>query len=283
MQGPQAHILPDGRLHLHHGPIDLLIGVTGAGRKAAQQRAVACFDRLLQALADELPELRRPLDQDPQLVGPVAQKMLAAVRPYAGQFVTPMAAVAGAVADHVLAALSGPDLHKAYVNNGGDIAIYLGRGQSYTGAIAHKHAARLHVTADQPWRGIATSGWRGRSQSLGIADAVTVIAKTAAMADVAATMIANAVDLPDHPAIKRQAACDVAPDSDLGPRKVTVGVGTLCKAEVRHALKRGQKYAAELVRCGRIGGALLMLQGETRDVGESGFRLNLIGADDAEI
>jgi ApbE superfamily uncharacterized protein (UPF0280 family) len=283
MQGPQAHILPDGRLHLHHGPIDLLIGVTGDGRRAARQRAVACFDRLLQALADELPELRTPLEQEPQLVGPVAQKMLAAVRPYAGQFVTPMAAVAGAVADHVLAALSGPDLHKAYVNNGGDIAVYLGAGQTYTGAIAHETAARLHLAAHQPWRGVATSGWRGRSLSLGIADAVTVIAKTAAAADVAATMIANAVDLPDHPAIERQAACDLVPDSDLGHQQVTISVGKLPEAEVAKALKRGRKYAAELVRRGRIGGALLMLQGETTDVGESGFRLKNIGADDAEV
>ena len=54
-------------------------------------------------------------------------------------------------------------------------------------------------------RGIATSGWRGRSFSLGIADAVTVLAATAAEADAAATVIANAVDLPGHPAIDTRA------------------------------------------------------------------------------
>ena len=67
-------------------------------------------------------------------------------------------------------------------------------------------------------RGVATSGWRGRSFSLGIADAVTVLAATAAAADAAATIIANAVDLPGHPAIARRPASELEDDSDLGDR-----------------------------------------------------------------
>ena len=67
-----------------------------------------------------------------------------------------------------------------------------------------------------PARGIATSGRHGRSFSLGIADAVTVLARTASQADAAATVIANAVDLPGHPAIVRCPAQDLQPDSDLG-------------------------------------------------------------------
>ena len=97
------------------------------------------------------------------------------------------------------------DLDKAYVNNGGDIALHLAPGAvDATPAIAgtgHGLADRVIIRADDPVRGIATSGWRGRSFSLGIADAVTVLARTAAEADAAATMIANAVDLPGHPAI----------------------------------------------------------------------------------
>ena len=76
-----------------------------------------------------------------------------------------------------------------------------------------------------PVRGIATSGWRGRSFSLGIADAVTVLAATAAKADAAATIIANAVDLPNHAAITRVPAREIAPDNDLGERLVTRAVG----------------------------------------------------------
>ena len=83
------------------------------------------------------------------------------------------------------------------------------------------------IEADDPARGIATSGRHGRSFSLGIADAVTVLARTAAQADAAATIIANAVDLPGHPAILRCPAHDLQPDSDLGARLVTRDVGDL--------------------------------------------------------
>ena len=49
-----------------------------------------------------------------------------AVYPFYPTFVTPMAAVAGAVADYMLSILcENNKLRKAYVNNGGDIAVYL--------------------------------------------------------------------------------------------------------------------------------------------------------------
>ena len=83
------------------------------------------------------------------------------------------------------------------------------------------------IDADDPSRGVATSGRHGRSFSLGIADAVTVLARTASQADAAATIIANAVDLPGHPAIVRCPACDLQPDSDLGARLVTREVGAV--------------------------------------------------------
>ncbi|RWG08581.1 MAG: UPF0280 family protein, partial [Mesorhizobium sp.] len=110
------------------------------------------------------------------------------------------ATVAGSVADEVLAALlAGRRLERAYVNNGGDSAIHLGKGGTITLAIAgtgHGMADRITIRAEDGVRGVATSGWRGRSFSLGIADAVTVLARTGAEADAAATLIANAVDLP---------------------------------------------------------------------------------------
>jgi ApbE superfamily uncharacterized protein (UPF0280 family) len=84
-------------------------------------------------------------------------------------------------------------------------------------------------------RGIATSGWRGRSQSLGIADAVTVLARTAAAADAAATLVANAVDI-EHPSIRRLPARDVKHDSDLGERLVTVAVEPLPATAIARAL-----------------------------------------------
>ena len=117
-------------------------------------------------------------------------------------------------------------------------------------------------------RGIATSGWAGRSQSLGIADAVTVLARTAAAADVAATLTANAVDA-DHPAIVRRPARDLDDDSDLGDRLVTVDVGDIDGAAIETALDAGARAAEAMRRDGLVEAAVLMLKGEIRVVGRA--------------
>jgi ApbE superfamily uncharacterized protein (UPF0280 family) len=271
--GVQAGWLPGGRLHLNHGPIDLIIGIDGPGRLPGFARAEARFQGMLEALVAELPALRSP---DPgRLTGRVAQAMAAAVAPYRPAFITPMAAVAGAVADAVLAAIvAGPGIARAYVNNGGDIAVHLAAGQEFAVALGTgPHRATLR--AGDGVGGIATSGWRGRSQSLGIADAVTVLAPTAAMADAAATMIANAVDLPGHPGILRRPAAEVQADSDLGTRPVTVAVPPLIPAEVAAALDRGASFARDLMARGLVAGAALFLQAETRMTGQTGLIPNM--------
>src|SRR6185437_13517701 len=213
--------------------------------------------------------LRQPLGLErPRLTGPVARRMAEACWPYRAVFVTPMAAVAGAVADHVLAAMvEGRRLAKAYVNDGGDIALHLAPGESLAcGLIADLGAPRLdgavRVTSTMPVRGIATSGAAtkgtgGRSFSLGIADAVTVLAPNAASADAAATIIANAVDLPNHPGVRRCTATAIDPDSDLGERAVTLAVPRLAAAETDRALAAGSRCAAMLLQARLIEGAVL--------------------------
>lgn len=279
MNGPQAHWLEDGRrLHLNHGPIDLIVEAFGEASEcsAAYDQAVARFQTILVELVEELPELRRPAASRPRaFAGPTARRMEAAVVPLAKQFITPMAAVAGSVADEVLGALLAERrLERAYVNNGGDSAIHLGHGQSMTLAIAgtgHGLADRLTIRAENGIRGVATSGWRGRSFSLGIADAVTVLARTGAEADAAASLIANAVDLPGHPAVRRVRARDLAPDSDLGDRLVTQGVGPLSAAEIAIALEGGFAVAEEFRRRGLIAAAALFLGGQARIAGPMGL------------
>jgi ApbE superfamily uncharacterized protein (UPF0280 family) len=155
------------------------------------------------------------------------------------------------------------------VNNGGDIAVYLADSHSYKiGMVERPDRTSLFGSAEISWtgpvRGIATSGWRGRSFSLGIADAVTVLAATAAEADAAATIIANAVDLPGHPAILRVPANEIAPDSDLGARRVTRGVGPLSATEIARALDDGDKVACKLTERGLIYAAALCLQSQVR-------------------
>jgi ApbE superfamily uncharacterized protein (UPF0280 family) len=272
--GPTAALFADGRLHLQHGPIDLIIQAWGerAEVAAAYRQAIARFDDLLEVLVQELARLRTPLaEAHPLLRGPVAQRMLAACWPHRARFITPMAAVAGAVADEILQAMcEGRELPKAYVNNGGDIALHFAPGANLTLGVINNVDnpaidATVSLSATLPVRGVATSGWRGRSQSLGIADAVTVFAADAAAADAAATMIANAVNV-EQPAISRLPARKSRADSDLGELPVTVAVGKLPAPARAEALARGRERARALQRQGLIHAAYLALQGETATV-----------------
>jgi len=277
----QAAMLADGRrLHLQDGPIDLIIEASGDARAVRHAYAAAAqrFAGLLDALCAELPALRTPARSDtPALYHPVAQRMADAVAPFAGEiFITPMAAVAGAVADEILKALICPGITRAYVNNGGDIALHLSQGARFTVGLVDRPdqprlVGRAEIDANSPVRGVATSGWRGRSFSLGIADAVTILAPTAAMADAAATVIANAVDLPGHRDIVREAACDLQPDSDLGTLQVTQQVLRLGATDRSEALGAGLTVARALLSRGLICAAALHLQGDSASVGSATF------------
>jgi uncharacterized protein len=297
-----AALLPDGRLHLQHGPIDCLCRAWGKPEevRAAYGQAARFFTTVLDDLCTELPLLRTPLPTQPP-VGAIARAMHAACLPFADRFITPMAAVAGAVADSVLAAMvARRDLTRAFVNNGGDIAFHLAPGTSLRCGLvadiatafisAHTHdlltspspplsppwlteAPTLDgtfvLTADHPARGLATSGRAckghgGRSFSFGIADTVSVLARTAAQADAAATIIANAVDLPGHSAIDRRPASAIDPASDLGDRLITFDVGPLDDAAIHRALDAGETMADMLLRNRLIEGAILTLRGHVR-------------------
>ncbi|TFV49133.1 UPF0280 family protein [Bradyrhizobium niftali] len=275
---PQIAWLSDGRrLHLQDGPIDLIVQARGDASqvRAAYDAAARRFTGLLDELCLELTELRKAAEPGAcALKGVVARRMYAAVAPYAPDcFVTPMAAVAGSVAEEILGAmLSAASLDQAYVNNGGDIALHLARGEHFSVGLMDRPGRdgvmrRMKVVADDPVRGIATSGRHGRSFSLGIADAVTVLAATASQADAAATIIANAVDLPGHPAIVRQPANELQPDSDLGARLVTRDVSELSPTEIAAALESGAECARHLFDRGLIEGAVMQLSGDMLVIG----------------
>jgi uncharacterized protein len=283
MRRPQIAPLADGRrLHLQDGPIDLIVEAKGreADVRAAYDAAARRFTGLLDELCKELTELRQAADPARhQLQGAVARRMHAAVAPFAADcFITPMAAVAGAVAEEILGVMvDAARLDRAYVNNGGDIALHLADGEQFTVGLMdrpdrHGVMRTMTVDADETVRGVATSGRHGRSFSLGIADAVTVLARTAAQADAAATIIANAVDLPGHPAIVRCPADALQPDSDLGPRLVTRDVGHLSGQEIEAALEAGAQRGRQLLMAGLIEGAALRLFGETVVLGAAGMQ-----------
>ena len=270
---PQQRRLADRRLHLHDGPIDLIVEAFGEMSAAEEAYAAAWgrFATILDELCSELPLLRA----DPRVAqtphGAVARRMAAAVAAFrVRRFLTPMAAVAGAVAEEVLEAMTtGRKLARAYVNNGGDIALHMGSGEMFSIGMIDRPdrpslVGRASVGATDRVRGVATSGWRGRSFSLGAADAVTVLAASASLADAAATLIANAVDLPGHPAIRRTPARDLDPQSDLGQRLVTVAVGPLTANEIDRALAFGVAEAELWRDRGLIEAAALKLGESTR-------------------
>jgi len=134
----------------------------------------------------------------PASPGPVVRAMIAAGRAYE---VGPMAAVAGAVAQAVGEGLLrwSPEV---IVENGGDVflkmdravelGLYAGADSPFSGTI------RLRVETEGEALGVCTSsGTVGHSLSFGRADAVTAVAGDAALADAAATAIANRVESAD--------------------------------------------------------------------------------------
>lgn len=269
--------LTGGRIHLSHGPIDVVLKAFGAPSAiaAAHGAAATRFPTILPELCAELGTLRAPLGEAVPPASPVGRRMAEACRPFAEIFVTPMVAVAGAVADELLSVMRrAAPITRAFVNDGGDIAVYCGPGEHLDVAIAGDFAFRFIPALNGSIRvghgdgigGIATSGARGRSFSLGIADSVTVLAANAATADVAATLIANAVDCDNAPVLRRP-ACQLDPDSDLGERLVTVEVGQLTTTQVEAALSAGLARARRYRNAGLIIGAALMLQGKVVTAG----------------
>lgn len=285
--------LPGERWHFQHGPIDLVIGAEGeaAALAAAHQAAWHRMQTILAELVAELPRLRLPVTALPDepdepdelwggLRGPVARRMVQACRPFAPVFITPMAAVAGAVAEELIEAYRGPGIRRAWINNGGDAAFHLSPGQTLRVGLFSdlsrmaELAARggpaldgaMAIGAGDGVAGLATSGWRGRSFSLGIADSVTVLAASASQADAAATMIANAVDV-DAPGIVRRPACELRDDTDLGERLVTVQVPRLTPGQQAAALRAGLAKARHCLAQGLIRGAALVCQDAHAQVG----------------
>jgi ApbE superfamily uncharacterized protein (UPF0280 family) len=279
----QRRPLSDLRWHFTHGPIDIVIGADGDADavRAAHEAAWRRFEPLLDELVAELPLLRRPINGPNPLRGVVARRMWQACVPFTSSYITPMAAVAGSVAQELIACYRCPGVRRAWVNNGGDIALHLTDGESVRiglfadlaqlDAQAVLRAAQGQLALDGTFvvhaadgvRGVATSGWRGRSFSLGIADSVTVLARDAARADAAATVIANAVNA-DAPGIERVPANALRDDTDLGAIPVTVSVPPLPADAVRDALDRGEACAQALRARGHIIATAMVCQKQAR-------------------
>lgn len=283
--GAQCSSLGDGRFHFQHGPMDIVIGAEGEAEALRQAHAQAWqrFQALLPELVHELPALRRPVNGLCDVHGPVARRMWAAAEVHLPAYVTPMVAVAGSVAQELVAAYERPGIARAWVNNGGDIALHLTPSALFRiglyadiGRLAWFDARDglavdgiFVVDHDSGVRGVATSGWRGRSFSLGVADSVTVLAATAAEADAAATLISNAVNV-DAPGIVRVPASQLKDDSDLGDIPVTLDVPALTNGQLTDALQAGLDHALTLQSAGHIRACFITCQGRVVSTEQAG-------------
>ncbi len=224
----------------------------------------------LEQVACYAPKFRSPacaLDEpDPRLA--VVHEMWSAARAVRAPDLTPMAAVAGAIADAVADELQQRlSLTKIIVNNGGDIAVRLKNTECIKAAIRSRvdspHVSHsILIEARTNVGGICTSGLGGRSATRGIASAVTVLAERASLADAAATAIANSTFI-KSPSIKRAPARSIDPGSDLGDFDITISVGRLSEDEVFRSLTQSIYFSEALAAMNKIFGAVITVQDRT--------------------
>jgi len=179
---------------------------------------------------------------------------------------TPMAAVAGTIADGVASFLSRRGMTRIIVNNGGDVAIRTAPGESVKVGIRPSLsrgdiADILTVGGERPSWGVATSGLEGRSLTRGVASAATIIAGSASLADAAATAVANASYVGDNTVIQRPAE-ELDEQTDIPGMAVTIKAGPFTEEKKDLALSQAMKKAVALINKGLVYGAYIVVDGK---------------------
>ncbi|MCB2192082.1 MAG: FAD:protein FMN transferase [Deltaproteobacteria bacterium] len=267
------------------GPMTLTISAWqgGQARPVMAAQAARAALRCLKILADFQGYMRRRMRELPagRPLPPVVERAAQACRAVDSSL-TPLAAVAGAVADEVADFALNLGADRVVVNNGGDIAVRLQPGQSLRVGVKPPDSeqgegsplmGRLNLRGGDGIGGVASSGWQGRSFSAGVADLVTVWAASAAQADAAATALGNAAQAQSAQSAPAQ---DIEPDCGLGKQQVTTQVGPLPREERLAALRRARDLSRRLHARGLIIGCLVLVQGEALLL-DRGQRIALAG------
>jgi hypothetical protein len=222
--------------------------------------------RILKEIKEYLPVLKQKAHKikNTNHMTNVPRKMVDAVKVIDEVSLTPMAAVAGSVADALKEFLKNEGLDLISVNNGGDISIYNKNGRELkidigdirTGE-SSPHLLSIEQITDY---GLATSGFGGRSFTLGLADSVTVIATTGALADAAATFICNCTNTETDQVIRRKAS-EIDPLTDISDCEVTIKINVLNNFDIMKSLENGLYNASKLKQLNYIYDAVIKLQG----------------------
>lgn len=269
-------IAPDCVL-VDHGPVHMTISAWHPDGRPAENAAGAGAEtaiRLLALLAGRLDIARQTVGQleltRSRDIPQVLRHMIQAVARLNQDDVTPMAAVAGAFSDRVKEKAIAEGADRVIVNNGGDIAFCRGRGEQPVRIGMVADLARGFVTHvidmpggsdSSPIEGVATSGFGGRSLTKGVASAVTCFARSSALADAAATSVANAATC-DHPGIERCPAERIDALTDIQGHLVTCRIGELSPSAISRAMAGAIKRARQLYDRKVIAAAIVCIQNQ---------------------
>lgn len=266
------------------GPASLVITAERGGKAydIDRKKVEDYLATILGEIRDCLPVLRQKAHkiQKTTHMPEVVTMMIDAAKEVDEITLTPMAAVAGAVSERMrdLIKTDGPDL--ITVNNGGDIAVHNVTGREVKIGIGDIKTNRttpyiLKISGLSDF-GIATSGFGGRSLTLGLADIVTVIAENSAVADAAATFLCNSVNVETDKVLRKKAS-EIDPSTDIPDELVTIRIADLSNEEIRVALNKGLTAASHLKKNNIIYDAVLLLKERmvTTIVGDKHIRLEV--------
>ncbi len=262
-------IVSNGRVLVSYGPVELSIiaEIDGQGVTDLAILGAETVPKILKELAPYQQELKQcyPQIELKEDYPDIVKRMYRSVAKIGDPTFTPMAAVAGSVAGTIADMIYEAGATKVIVNNGGDIAVRLQPGEmtkvGISPSIDSQHPTHyVTITGDSKIRGIASSGFGGRSFTKGFASVATVFSDDIGIADVAATLIGNHT-FTQTPKITQVFAEEIYPDTDLKGEKITVEVGDISFDTKKIALKNGLLTAEKLRNQELILGAVVFVQG----------------------
>ncbi|EHI97716.1 ApbE family lipoprotein [Clostridium sp. DL-VIII] len=267
MNSEFIQILSDGKVFFDYGPVSMVISAFDH-KKPLTDLCVSAFE-VIEITLKELSISLDILKQKPSLINPhclegLSRKMYDAVIITKNPDLTPMATIAGIMSDKVADWIYERGGKKVIVNNGGDIALRLSDGESVTvGVLSDLNTnnidATLTISSEDTIGGIATSGLGGRSFTQGIANAVTILAKTCTQADALATHIANKSYVSSKNVVTVKAG-NIDPDSDIKDLEVVVSVSQLSHKEISMALEQMKEESKYQLELGNLYGVLANVQ-----------------------
>jgi len=234
-------LIEDDKLFIENGPTNIIAEAFSSEKIEIYNLICEYSSKFLKDLSLEIRTLKKPTSHKNEFVSEIANTMFNSTKLFLPNFITPMASVAGSISELLLLkVLEEFEVKKMYINNGGDISLYITKDEKFNFSVGGETSFVVEYADTDGLGGIATSGWKGRSFSMGIADSVTVIAEKASIADAAATIICNHIDLKNSKKIKKTIANNLYEDTDLNNKLITVSVENLTETEIRQAISMGK-------------------------------------------